>query len=401
MVLSVCTSTIVITLVYCRIVKKLSIVASIVRATFMVVLMVEKLFPTRTSLDNILQSSPEYHQRKALQGLSERELAVIRWFQLFNGKLEPRPEIDDYFIDKTKPKADVISDLGIIQENAPDSPHILIAGPFNRPTQQINFRSKEHDNDAVKSLFFDFSKPNQNKVCLLHFHGGAYIIGSSLACHVHERFCAENGYSLLGVQYSLYPQSQIEDAIEEGYRAYRWLIEEKKMDEIYFMGESAGGNLALLVLDRIAREDPDSKIVKGALLLCPWLDLTMKSPPMNDIEHQDRCIPNRMIRLWKVNGVPCGLDQAERALNFSPCYWDKERLDKLKSVLPKGLFISYSLQERFSYEISLFIKNLKASDVNVTKHTENIPFHAFHMVSDLLPDLYARACTGMKNFIEG
>ncbi|KAG2392547.1 hypothetical protein C9374_011272 [Naegleria lovaniensis] len=371
------------------------------------------IFKLNTSLEGLTEHSRDYIRRQALQGLSKRELAIIRWMELLNGKPEPHPDIDDYFVDKTKSREAIVAEITNLRNTTPESPHVLLAGPYYSPTEKIDFRKEAVPEDTLprlKSLYFDFSKARRDnkKVCLLHFHGGCYILGSALACHIHELMCAKHGYNLLGVEYTMYPFRPIEDAVEEAFDAFKWLVNDKHVEEIYMIGESAGANLALLLAEKISQLDTKDETnvtyrtaLKGAILLCPWMNLSMRETEgINDIDHQDRSLTNTMIRMWKNNGVPCGFNQRERAKALSPCFWSLEKIQALKEVLPKGIFISYSERERFADEIELFIDKLKNCDLSFTTQVEKIPFHAFHMMRDLLPDHYKRAENGMVNLIE-
>ncbi|EFC48102.1 predicted protein [Naegleria gruberi] len=358
------------------------------------------------------EDTPLYKKKAALQGLDSRELACLRWFELLNGKPQPHPDVDDYFIDKTKSKELIIHDLLEIQQQSPASPHVLLAGPFYVPSEEVNFKTMIEQPVLLKgnkSLYFNFKKKNKSEStsCFLHLHGGAYIVGNARTCHIYEKFCKRNGINLLGLEYSLYPHAQIEDIVEEAFRAFEWLVNEKKMDEIYIIGESSGGNLGLLLCEKIAnltgeQEMNYKSILKGAILFSPWLDLTLKgTSSIMDLDHQDRAISNKLIRTWKSNGVPCGLNQQERARNLSPFYWSQERVNQIvNQTISKGIFISYSERERFVDEIESFINKLNNSGVKLSKHVEKIPIHAFHLISDILPQHFKRCMTGVLNFIQ-
>ncbi|KAF0975001.1 hypothetical protein FDP41_005754 [Naegleria fowleri] len=409
---------------YFRIFKKLSLFALILQFLFQIIYLLEyyNIIKLNTSLEGLDEDSQDYIRRKALQGLSKRELAVVRWMELLNGKPEPHPDIDDYFVDKTKSREAIVADITNLRHTSPESPHVLLAGPYYNPTEKIDFRKESVPEDTLprlESLYFDFGSKarrrrtdHKRRVCLLHFHGGCYLLGSARACQVHELMCAKHGYHLLGVEYTMYPFRPIEDAVEEAFDAFKWLVHEKHMEEIYLIGESSGAHLGLLLAEKISRivvddmKDETNKLyrsaLKGAILLSPWMNLTMRETEgINDIDHQDRSLTNRIIRMWKNNGVPCGFNERQRAKSLSPCFWPLETIQALKEVLPKGIFISYSERERFADEIEMFIEKLKHCDFkSVTIQVEKIPFHAFHMLRDLLPEHYKRAENGIVNLIE-
>ncbi|KAL9652797.1 hypothetical protein ABK040_010829 [Willaertia magna] len=341
----------------------------------------------------------EYHQLMAIKDLNTEEMALVRWCDLLMGKPQPFPEISDYFIDKNKSRETIIHDINELRDQSPGSIHAYHPGPFHSYTETIDFTG--NPNPTKKSFFFDFSNRNKHgkRICLLEFHSGAYTLGNASNCYLYEKFCAKHGFSLLGVEYRLYPENTVEEAVEDGLKAYLWLIEQKKMEEIYLVGESSGGNLSILLMERI--KDLDNR-VKGCILFSPLMNLTKKGfEALDDIQHQDRVLQNKIIRLLKVNGSPCGVNHYEKCKELSPCFWKENRLRELVKLFEnKGIFISYSKRERLTEEIELFMaKFLKLGGI-IKEHTSNIPVHAFQVFGCFLKETQKDLEKRMLEYIE-
>jgi triacylglycerol lipase len=104
------------------------------------------------------------------------------------------------------------------------------------------------------------SDPATPLPCILHIHGGGYVIGSAATmAPMHRALVAALGCALVSVEYRLAPETIFPGAVEDCYAALAWLnaqAAELGIDpaRIGVMGESAGGGLAaalaLLARDR-------------------------------------------------------------------------------------------------------------------------------------------------------
>ncbi len=110
---------------------------------------------------------------------------------------------------------------------------------------------------------------------LLYFHGGGYVVCST---HTHRQLMSgiavAAGCRVLGVNYRLAPEDPFPAAIEDGYAAYRWLLDDQGLDpaDIMIAGDSAGGGLTVATLLEIRKQG--APMPAGAVLLSPWLDMT-------------------------------------------------------------------------------------------------------------------------------
>ena len=117
-----------------------------------------------------------------------------------------------------------------------------------------------------------------NGPVVLHFHGGAYVLGSARSSVEYaSRLAQAVGGSCYSVDYRLAPEHPYPAAIDDAMDAYRGLLAQGvDPGQILLSGESSGGGLALalaLALGNAGLPKP------GALLaVCPFADLTLSSP---------------------------------------------------------------------------------------------------------------------------
>ncbi|WP_339832231.1 alpha/beta hydrolase [uncultured Parvibaculum sp.] len=109
---------------------------------------------------------------------------------------------------------------------------------------------------------------------VLYFHGGGYVVGSPVSHrHLTARLALAAGASVLSVAYRLAPEAPFPAAVEDGLKAYRWLLARGDAPErIALAGDSAGGGLAMAVL--LAAKRDGLPMPAAAALLSPWTDLT-------------------------------------------------------------------------------------------------------------------------------
>ncbi|MES2734580.1 MAG: alpha/beta hydrolase [Bacteroidota bacterium] len=107
---------------------------------------------------------------------------------------------------------------------------------------------------------------------LLFLHGGAYIRGS---LHSHRGLAARLADASLGralmVDYRLAPEFPFPTAVDDVISVYQWLVKRVPTKKITFVGDSAGGGLALAAILKLKEEK--LPLPAAAVLMCPWVDL--------------------------------------------------------------------------------------------------------------------------------
>ncbi len=109
---------------------------------------------------------------------------------------------------------------------------------------------------------------------ILYFHGGGYVFGSP---HTHRSLTfaltRRSDLPVFSLDYRLAPEDQCPAAIDDAAAAFDWMVAEgRRPQDIAIGGDSAGGGLALALLQRLRDEGRDPPA--GAFLYSPWTDLT-------------------------------------------------------------------------------------------------------------------------------
>lgn len=114
---------------------------------------------------------------------------------------------------------------------------------------------------------------------LVYWHGGAFINGiAKQHWQLVEHLATATGRVVLVPQYALSPEHDVSHTLP----LLAAVLEAVPAGlSVHVLGDSAGGNLALLQ----AKRHPDR--VAGLTLIAPWLDLTMSNPAVEAIEPHD------------------------------------------------------------------------------------------------------------------
>src|SRR6266849_2717627 len=111
---------------------------------------------------------------------------------------------------------------------------------------------------------------------ILHVHGGWFNAGSATAYrHLVGHIAARAGTRAFVPDYRLAPESPFPAAVDDVLATYRGM-DDSGIRRIAITGDSAGGNLALVLASRVAARAVSAKaIVVGAAALSPVTDLTL------------------------------------------------------------------------------------------------------------------------------
>ncbi|WER50595.1 alpha/beta hydrolase fold domain-containing protein [Cupriavidus sp. WKF15] len=132
--------------------------------------------------------------------------------------------------------------------------------------------------NGVQALRVRAAEASRSNPVVLHFHGGAYVLGSAHSSleYAHRIAEAVDG-DCYTVEYRLAPEHPYPAAIDDALDAYRGLLASGvSPEQIMLSGESCGGGLALALA--IAIRDAGLPAPAGVFAVCPFTDLTLSGP---------------------------------------------------------------------------------------------------------------------------
>jgi acetyl esterase/lipase len=110
---------------------------------------------------------------------------------------------------------------------------------------------------------------------ILYLHGGAYVAGSPRNYHHFTwRLADALAANVWALSYRLAPEHPFPAALEDAACAYAFLADTTpEQNELFVMGDSAGGGLALALLLKL--RDEGKALPRAAVALSPWTDLAL------------------------------------------------------------------------------------------------------------------------------
>lgn len=201
---------------------------------------------------------------------------------------------------------------------------------------------------------------------VLHFHGGAYVLGSAASSveYAHRLAKAVNG-SCYTVDYRLAPEHPYPAAIDDAVAAYRGLLNSGiPASRIVLSGESSGGGLALALAMSIRGAGMPAPL--GIFAACPFVDLTLSGESVKLHSGEDPAAHRDTLSL-----LAASYFQAHEPTDplVSPLFGDLTGLPPLLLTATRGEVL-FSDTERFA-------EKARASGVDTNLHVVEDSVHVF------------------------
>ncbi|NIB38886.1 alpha/beta hydrolase [Pseudomaricurvus alkylphenolicus] len=130
-------------------------------------------------------------------------------------------------------------------------------------------------NDPLNGRWLEHANSDRQKV-ILYLHGGAFIMRLPEShSQMVSRLCDLSGRSAFLPWYRLAPDHPFPAALEDCLAAYQYLLRNHSPDQIVVMGDSAGANLTLCLLNMIKQKQ--LPMPSAAVALSPITDFSQIS----------------------------------------------------------------------------------------------------------------------------
>lgn len=160
---------------------------------------------------------------------------------------------------------------------------------------------------------------------ILYFHGGAYINNiNKYQWNMIEEIARKTNAKVIIPDYPLAPESQYDKVYSFLESIYTELLLQTKANSILFLGDSAGGGLALGLSQKLYKEK--KQVPSQIILIAPWLDVTMSDPEIQKIDPLDQLLNvNGLVWAGKIYAG----SQSTKDPLISPIYGDTKGLGKI------------------------------------------------------------------------
>ncbi|CDX12580.1 Esterase [Mesorhizobium sp. ORS 3324] len=228
-------------------------------------------------------------------------------------------------------------------------------------------------------------KPGERRR-ILYLHGGAFVFQITsyhwvLIAEMAERL----GFGITVPIYPIAPEHNFHDMFGMADKVYRRMLHEADAEDIVFMGDSAGGNMAVVLTMMAAEKGLPAP--SRHVLISPGLDMSLSNPEVFEAERNDPWLGIsgglEAIRLYSA-----GIDRAD--WHISPLYGDL-------SVLPKTLLLTGS-RDLLSPDNLIFAERARLAGVEVDVVYEEGMFHVWPLIE--MPEA-RRARDSIVDFLTG
>ena len=163
---------------------------------------------------------------------------------------------------------------------------------------------------------------SQDGHCILYAYGGGYVSGSTNEDQlITAPLAQQSGTRIIMVEYRLSPEHPYPLPQQDMRRVYSALLEQYGASRLIVSGESAGGNLALGLL-QYAR-DNGLLLPRCAVLFSPWCDLANQGDSHSFNDTRDPTLNNAWVDIAaSLHAGDCPLDDA----GLSPIHGDMRGL---------------------------------------------------------------------------
>lgn len=203
---------------------------------------------------------------------------------------------------------------------------------------------------------------------ILYLHGGAYVDQPLIPHWLFLDQVVKGSQAMVNVPiYPKAPVHQFQETYDKLLCLYRIILAQTKPQDIVFMGDSAGGGLALGFSQYIGKQGLPQP--ERLILISPWLDITMENPGIDGLEIKDPMLlrnhlkvmgkawagdtDRRDYRLSPINGSLKGLPPISLFIGTHEMFLADARKFKIRAIA-QGATISYHEYPKMNHDFPLF-----------------------------------------------
>lgn len=131
---------------------------------------------------------------------------------------------------------------------------------------------------------------------ILYFHGGSYMAEmSSKHWEFIKKLTLDTKSTIIIPDYPLTPKYNYKDVYDMVEPLYEEIQKRINNENLIVMGDSAGGGLALGLLEKVSQEN--MAMPKKIILISPWLDVRLNNPKIEEVQKNDKELNKETLKL--------------------------------------------------------------------------------------------------------
>lgn len=238
----------------------------------------------------------------------------------------------------------------------------------HRPPARIAVRLGIEERKVHGFPVYEVTPAKPGAMRILYLHGGAYVFEITkfhwgLIAELAERLSARITVPI----YPLAPEHDFHAMFGMAGDVYRGMLSDTPAEDIVVMGDSAGGNMAvvLIMMSRQEGLPAPSRLV----LISPGLDMSLANPQIYEVERIDPWL-----------GIPGGLEAVRLyGAGIAPTDWRISPLYGDLSALP-GMLIFTGTRDLLNPDTTLFAEKARTAGVDVELVSEPGMIHVWPLI---------------------
>lgn len=164
------------------------------------------------------------------------------------------------------------------------------------PREEIKICNIETQNYQNRKVFVVYPKDSKTELTIFYFHGGAYMAeATENHWNFIQKLAIDTNSTIIMPDYPLAPKANYKDVFDFAEPLYKETIKNIDTNKLIVMGDSAGGGLALGLMEKISSEDV--KIPNKIMLISPWLDTRLTNPDIDEVQKKDKQLNKDTLKL--------------------------------------------------------------------------------------------------------
>ena len=161
---------------------------------------------------------------------------------------------------------------------------------------------------------------------ILYFHGGSYMAEMSEAhWNFIKKLIIDTKAKVIIPDYPLTPKYTYKDVYNMVEPLYKEVVQKVDSKDLIVMGDSAGGGLALGLLEKVSDENI-AMLPNKTILISPWLDVRLENPKIDEVQKEDKELNKEAL---KVAGIAYAGNDGINSYLVNPIDGDLSKLGNI------------------------------------------------------------------------
>lgn len=162
---------------------------------------------------------------------------------------------------------------------------------------RIACKIKKEKFDKKGMYIIKSKKATSTDLVIFYLHGGSYIAGFGKEhWHSFNSICHDLNAVIIAPDYPQAPKNTYIDVFNMIEPLYLDIIKKVDKQKMIVMGDSAGGGMALALMEKIAKENKEL-LPNKIMLISPWLDVSLENPAIEEVIKKDKVLNKPLLKI--------------------------------------------------------------------------------------------------------